>query len=96
MKLVILLSLIATCFALASRDPALFADSENYAEYMDLVPACADVNAEPFFQWIVAMVDALCLVVAPVVLVAFRDMPVIGARVADMRLSFSRCSLFKL
>jgi hypothetical protein len=61
MKPVVFLSLIALCFALASRDPALFADGENYAEYMDLVLAGADVNAEPSFQWIVAMVDALGL-----------------------------------
>lgn len=50
MKLVVLLSLIVMCFALASRDPALFADGENYTEYMDIVLAGADVRAEPSFQ----------------------------------------------
>lgn len=58
MKSVVLLSLFALCLVLANRDPALFADGENYAEYVDLVLAGADVNAEPSFRWIVDLVDA--------------------------------------
>lgn len=61
MKPIVYLILLVLCLALANRDPALFADGENYAEYVDLVLAGADVNAEPSFRWIVGLVDTLGL-----------------------------------
>jgi len=61
MKQVVYLSLIVLCFALANRDPAFFADGNNYAEYMELVLAGGGVNAEPSFRLIVGLVGALGL-----------------------------------
>lgn len=61
MKFVVLLGLFALCFVLASRDPALFADGDNYAEYVELVLAGVDVHAEPSFHLIVNMIGELGL-----------------------------------
>lgn len=61
MKFVVLLGLIALCFVLAHRDPALFADGENYAEYVELVLSGVDVHAEPSFHLIVEQIGELGL-----------------------------------
>lgn len=61
MKIIIFLSLIALCFILAGRDPSIFADGDNYAEYVELVQAGIDVHAEPSFHLIARLVGALGL-----------------------------------
>ncbi len=61
MKFVVLLALIALCFVLAGRDPALFADGENYAEYVELVLSGVNVHAEPSFHLIVEQIGELGL-----------------------------------
>lgn len=61
MKFIVLLGLIALCFVLAGRDPALFADGENYAEYVELVLSGVDVHAEPSFHLIVEQIGELGL-----------------------------------
>jgi EpsG family len=60
-KLIISLILIALCFILAGRDPAIFADGDNYAEYVELVQAEIDVHAEPSFYFVVELVGELGL-----------------------------------
>ena len=59
MKFVVLLGLFALCFVLASRDPVLFADGDNYVEYVELVLAGVDVHAEPSFHLIVNLIGEL-------------------------------------
>jgi hypothetical protein len=61
MKFVIFLVLIALCFVFAGRNPALFSDAENYAEYIELINYGVNVNAEPSFYLIVRWVGSLGL-----------------------------------